>query len=65
MENICTTEDVIELWTLPHRKPPSITTIWRRTREGKIPKPRKIGNVNLYDRREVIRLRDEALGVTK
>lgn len=61
--NVCTVEEVIELWRLPNRKPPSITTIWRRTRQGHIPKPRKIGSTNLYDREEVIRLRNQAWGI--
>lgn len=63
MNNICTTQDVIKLWQLPNRKPPSITTIWRYTQQGLIPKPRKVGNVNLYNRDEVIKLRNKAWNV--
>lgn len=63
--NVIVTEEVIRLWTLPNRKPPSTTTIWRYTRQGLIPKPRKIGNTNLYDREEVIKRRNRAWGLDK
>lgn len=54
-------KQIIELWTLPDRKPPSETTIWRLTQSGLIPKPIKIGNVNLYNKEEALRLREEAI----
>ncbi len=65
MNQVITTQDVIQLWTIPHKKPPSITTIWRRIQEGHIPKPRRIGNTNLYNREEVIKLRDKAWGIAQ
>lgn len=64
MSNVCTIDEVRQLWQLPNRKPPSITTIWRRTQSGQIPKPRRIGNINLYNRAEVIRLRNQAWGIS-
>ena len=55
---------VKELWTLPHsKKPPCDATIWHYTRQGKIPPPMRVGNTNLYNRDEVIRLRNLALGI--
>lgn len=57
-------KQVKELWTLPPRnKPPSDSTIWHYTRAGKIPQPIRIGGANLYNRDEVIRLRDEVLKI--
>ena len=63
VNQICTTEQVIELWTLPNRRPPSLTTIWRRIKTGHIPKPRKMGSVNVFNKAEVIRLRNAAWGI--
>lgn len=63
MNEFITLEQVKELWTLPGKKPPSTTTIWHRRRAGLIPKLRLVGRDNLFKRDEVIRLRDEYLGL--
>lgn len=63
MNEFITLEQVKELWTLPGKKPPSTTTIWHRRQAGLIPKPRLVGRDNLFKRDEVIRLRDEYLGL--
>lgn len=60
-EKLISKKQVKELWTLPNHKPPSDSTIWHYTKQGKIPKPVKIGNFNLYKKEEVIRLRNQAL----
>lgn len=60
---VCTTSQVIQLWTLPNKKPPSQVTIWRRIKRGEIPKPRKVGNQNLFNTEEVIRLRNQIWGI--
>ena len=52
MKNLITKDQVKELWAIKGQKP----------REGKIPNPIRIGTTNLYNRDEVIRLRDKALG---
>ena len=65
MENLITLEEVAKLWTIPGKKPPCTTTLWRRRREGKIPKPRLIGNTNVYDREQVIKLRNKAWGINE
>lgn len=65
MNQLISKKQLKELWTLPHNnKPPCDATIWHYTRQGKIPKPIRVGNANLYNREEAIRLRNEALGIT-
>lgn len=63
LNNFICKQQVKELWTLPTKKPPSDATIWRYTIDGKVPKPIRIGATNLYDKEEVIRLRNQALQV--
>lgn len=62
MKNLITKEKVKELWEINGKKPCD-TTIWKRTRKGEIPTPIRVGTTNLYNRDEVIRLRDKALGI--
>ncbi len=61
MKSLITKDQVKELWAIKGQKPCD-TTIWKRTRDGKIPPPIRVGTTNLYNRDEVIRLRDKALG---
>ncbi|MBQ9601165.1 MAG: hypothetical protein IJR46_04060 [Neisseriaceae bacterium] len=61
-EKLISKKQVKELWALPpNNKMPSDSTIWHYTNQGKIPKPIRIGHINLYKREEVIRLRNQAL----
>ncbi|HRL34688.1 MAG TPA: hypothetical protein PLK27_07945 [Neisseria sp.] len=64
MDDLITIDEVIKLWTLPGKKPPCRATIWKYTREGKIPQPRLIGRSNVYKKAETIRLRNKQLGIT-
>lgn len=63
MENWITIDEVAKIWTIPGKKPPCTTTLWRRRRQGKIPEPKLVGNTNVYDKKQVIALRNKALGI--
>lgn len=64
MNKLIPKTEVAKIWTLPGKKAPCDATIWRYTREGKIPQPRLIGRTNLYPLDEVVRLRNQAWGIS-
>lgn len=64
-ELLITKQQLKELWQLPDGKLPVDSTIWKRTKDGVIPRPvNRIGRENLYNKQEVIRLRNEYWGIS-
>lgn len=58
MKDFINKAEVQELWTVNGHRP-SIQTLWVYQKTGLIPPPVKHCRMNLYPKKEVIRLRDE------
>lgn len=63
LDDIIDHASVVKLWTLPGKKPPCRSTLWRYQQNGHIPKPKRISGANFYQKSQVIRLRNAYWGL--
>ncbi len=58
LDDIIDHAGMVKLWTLPGKKPPCRSTIWRHQQSGRIPKPIRISGANFYKKSQVLNLRN-------